>query len=576
MRYKLLSDKSYNLFVPTDIRDIIFYNRDIDDMTKFMCPSKEDLLDPFLLDNMEEGIELLLSHINNEILIIVDSDVDGFTSASMLYNYLKLLFPEIKLKWMVHENKGHGINLDVIPIEEGNIKLIICPDSSSNEYKKHSLLKDSFNIDVLVIDHHEAPYYSEDAVVINNQLSQNYSNKWLSGAGVVFKFCQAVDQKLLESRANFFIDLAALGIVSDMMDVRPMENRYIITEGFKNIQNVFFKELVKKQSYSLGNQSLNAVGVMFYIAPLINAVTRVGTLEERQTMFLAFIEGEKMTSSDKRGAKPDDLETIAEKAARYAANCRNRQKKIVDQIKEDIEKDIEQNDIANQPLLLVKLEHISNRNLTGLVANQLASKYKKPVLLLVDQGDETFLGSGRNHSFSEIGNLKDCLKDTKLFEFAEGHQSAFGAHITEENIDTFMEELNQVFPNIENLEETYIIDFIFDASDFDNSIIKEITKLRSLWGKGFDEPLVMIKSIPVNGNNLTIMGQKSKHLKFEYQGITYIKFHVKQEEIDSLMGKNLQIDVVGRCNTNIWQDTFAYQLVIQDYEITKEEDEFAF
>jgi single-stranded-DNA-specific exonuclease len=573
LKYKLLNDTKYNPF--TDIQEVIFKNRNISNMIEYMSPEESYLHSPFLLDNVEMGIGVLLSHIKNghKIFIVVDSDVDGFTSASIIYNYLKIAFPKVDLEWMVHEEKSHGINLERIPEET---KLIICPDSSSNEYEKHAYLKHQHGIDVLVIDHHDAEKYSENAVIINNQLSEKYPNKWLSGAGVVFKFCQALDSHLDVAYAENFIDLAAMGIIADMMDVRELENRYIITKGLKNIQNPFFKELISKQQYSLGTQALNAVGIMFYISPLINAVTRVGTLEERETMFLAFVEGDKMVISDKRGATEKDKETIAQKASRYATNCRNRQKKLVDEIKEEVELNLDDINTEKYPLLLVKLEEISNKNLTGLVANQLASKYKKPVLLLVDQGDDNFLGSGRNYGYSEITDLKDCLNKTKLFDFAEGHQSAFGAKISLDNIDTFLDQLQEVFPAIENLEDTYLVDFIFRAKDFDTTMIRDITKLRTLWGKGFDEPLITIVDLPVNSSNLTVMGQKSKHLKFEYQDITYVKFHVKQEEIDTFLEKDIMLNIVGRCDVNVWNTNFTYQVIIQDYEITKEESEFAF
>jgi single-stranded-DNA-specific exonuclease len=576
MRYKLINKDEPNLFISSEIRNAIFKNRNVENIIEFMCPNESYLLNPFDLDNMQDGIDLLLSHINNKnkILIIVDSDADGFTSAAILYNYLKMVFEDIELDWVVHADKSHGINLNFIPLDS-NIKLVICPDSSSNEYDKHTYLKER-GIDTLVIDHHEALEYSKNAIVINNKLSSRYNNEWLSGAGVVFKFCQALDKIQQTNYAELFIDLAALGIVADMMDVRTMENRYIITEGLKKIKNPFFKELIKKQSYSLGSQSLNSIGVMFYISPLINAVTRVGTLEERETMFLAFIDGQNIVSSDKRGATEKDQETIAEKATRYAVNCRNRQKKLVDEIKENIKQTTDLTQFTKDPILLIKLDEISNRNITGLVANQLANEYKKPVLLLVDQGEQEFSGSGRNYGLSEIENLKDCLKDTNLFDFAEGHQSAFGAKISEENIDIFISRFQKIFPNVEVADDCYIVDFVFDADDFNVAAIREIARLRELWGKGFDEPLVAIENIPVNSRNLKVMGQKSQHLKFDYKNVTYIKFHVSQEEIDLFKDKDININVVGRCDVNIFRDNFSYQVIIENYEITKEESEFAF
>jgi single-stranded-DNA-specific exonuclease len=572
LKYKLINNEIYNPFSTINVQDIIFKNREVEDKLGFMCPSEQDLLDPFLLDNMQEGIDLLSSHIGDDIFLIVDSDVDGYTSAAIIYNYIKEWFPKVRIKWMVHEDKGHGINLDLIPI---NTKLVICPDSSSNEQGKHKELN-SQGIDILVIDHHDAPFYSKYATVINNQLSNNYNNKFLSGAGVVFKFCQAVDHIRSTYIADKYIDLVALGLIADMMDVRSMENRYIIQEGLKNINNPFFKELIKKQQYSLGNQSINTIGVMFYISPPINAITRVGTLEEKETMFSAFINGDKFVLSDKRGSTEKDRETIAEKAVRYAMNARNRQKKLVDEVKENIEITLEDQDLSDSPLILIKLKDITNRNLTGLVANQLASKYKRPVLLLVDQGDQSFIGSGRNYGYSEIENLKDCLSDTELFDFAEGHQSAFGAKITEENMDTFIEQLKKFFPEDIEPHDVYSVDFIFQAKDFNINHIRDIAKLRTLWGKGFDEPLIAIEQIPIDGDNLSIMGKNQSHIKFIHNDISYVMFHLSSEEIEKFKNKKLIINIIGRCDVNIWQNNFTYQVIVQNYQIIDEESEFAF
>jgi single-stranded-DNA-specific exonuclease len=574
LRYKLLSDIHHNPFDPKSIHSIIFQNREIEDPVHFMIPSKKDLLDPFLLDNIQDGITLLMKHLeeDNHIFIIVDSDVDGYTSAAILYNYIKRLFPQAKIQWMVHEAKEHGINIDLIP---KNTKLLICPDSSSNEYEKHAILKEN-HIDVLVIDHHDAPYTSPNAIVINNHLSKNYENKWLSGAGVVFKFCEAIDILYKSNMSHDYLDLAALGIIADMMDVRTMENRYIIQEGLRNINNPFFKALIERQKYSLGSQSINAVSIMFYISPPINAVTRVGTMEEKETLFSAFIKGEQIVLSDKRGSTAKDRETIADKAVRYCLNAKNRQKKIVDEIKENVEANLIKEDLTTLPLLLIKLNAITNRNLTGLVANQLANKYKRPVLLLVDQGNNSYLGSGRNYGYSEIHNLKDCLQDTNLFDFAEGHQSAFGAKIDTDNMETFTEQLRKIFPNVEGLDDTYIVDFIFNADDFKKEHIREIVKLSPLWGKGFDEPLIVVKNIPVDGSNLKIMGKRESHLKFEYNDITFVKFHVAAEEINQFRNNKITINVIGRCNINIWQDSFTYQVLIQDYNIIDKKSEFVF
>ena len=108
---------------------------------------------------------------------------------------------------------------------------------------KNKVLKDK-GIDVLVIDHHEAEDgYSQNAVVINNQLSENYPNKQLSGVGMVYKFCKALDGILGLDFADSYLDLVALGNISDMVSMKSEETRYFVKKGLNNVVNPFLKAL---------------------------------------------------------------------------------------------------------------------------------------------------------------------------------------------------------------------------------------------------------------------------------------------------------------------------------------------
>jgi single-stranded-DNA-specific exonuclease len=113
---------------------------------------------------------MLISHIsqNDKVLIQIDSDCDGFTSAALLINYLNCLFPGFvrnNILYRIHTGKQHGILPETIPED---VKLVIAPDSSSNDFEEHEYLKTQLGVDVLVIDHHEADKVSEYACVINN------------------------------------------------------------------------------------------------------------------------------------------------------------------------------------------------------------------------------------------------------------------------------------------------------------------------------------------------------------------------------------------------------------------------
>ena len=173
------------------------------------------------------------------------------TSSAVLINYLNILFPnfvQTMVYYRIHEGKEHGILFETVPAD---VKLVIAPDSSSSDYDVHKKLHD-MGIDVLVLDHHDADKVSEYACVINNQLC-NYPNKSLSGVGVVYKFCEYLDSLLGNHYADTFLDLVACGIIADVMELKNLETRYIITEGLKNIHNGFLKGMVERQAFKLGS-----------------------------------------------------------------------------------------------------------------------------------------------------------------------------------------------------------------------------------------------------------------------------------------------------------------------------------
>ena len=330
---------------------------------------------------MMEGAKLLASHIanNNLIMLQIDSDCDGDTSAAALLNYLYCLFPtyvQNQIIYRFHTGKEHGIIEETVP--EG-VKLVIAPDSSSNDYEVHKKLKER-GIDVLVIDHHEAEKVSENAVIINNQLC-NYPTKSLSGVGMVYKFCQYFDSIMNTDYADYILDLVALGMIADMMDMRDFETRHLITRGLEDIHNPFFAGMIEKNAYSLGSD-LTPMGVAFYVAPYVNATIRMGSLEEKKIMFESMLDFKayKEIPSTKRGCK-GQMEKLVEQAVRNCTNIKNRQTKARDAGVEIIENLIKTNNLLDNKILMVRIPKTAHieKNLTGLIANQLMAKYQRPV-----------------------------------------------------------------------------------------------------------------------------------------------------------------------------------------------------
>ena len=558
----------------------------------YINTTDEDILPPGLIANIREGAQMLIKHDsqNDKVLIQIDSDCDGYTSAATLINYLNCLFPgfvQNNVLYRIHTGKQHGIIPTSIPKD---VKLVIAPDSSSNDYEEHKELFEK-GIDVLVIDHHEADAVSEYACVINNQLC-DYPTKSLSGVGMVYKFCSYIDELLNADYADQFLDLVALGRGADMMDLRDFETRHLITQGLSQIRNPYFKAMVAKQEYSLKNE-VTPFGVAFYIAPYVNATIRMGTQDEKLMLFESMLDyrGYELIPSTKRGCK-GQTETRVEQACRNCTNIKNRQTKARDAALETIEHIIEEKNLLENKILAIKLDSFSaDKNLTGLIANQLMAKYQRPVLLLnktVEEikcfgtkGEEITLldvsweGSGRGYDKSKFDNLREFLKESGLVMYAEGHANALGVGIKDLNFDTFVNYSNRALAEFD-FTPCYKVDFIFQGADFKGNDILEIAELKSLWGQGVEEPLVALENINLHAGNVELMSaNKSPTLKITLpNGTSLIKFKSSKEEFETFNSKSgcITINVVGKCERNIWNGIAKPQIIIEDYEIVGEQE----
>lgn len=394
----------------------------------FFRPNAGNLLNPNLLDNIGDAAKLFLEHIKkgSRIYVVVDPDVDGYTSSAVLINYmnevLKPLFPDFTVEYHIPEGKAHGLAtiIDIFTETDNRIcDLIILPDSSSNDYAEHKTLK-SLGYDTIVLDHHLSPSYSEDAIVVNNQLSEVYENKELSGVGVVYKFLKVCDDYLKIAAADQYLDLVALGQVSDMMSMMTLENRYICDYGLSHVNNKLFRMFIEKQEYSLGSEPLNQIGVAMYITPLINALIRVGTQVQKEDLFKAFVDSDEIVPSTKRGEK-GLTETIGTQTVRNCVNARvkqNREKaKALDFLSIQISNDC----LDDNKILILNADELDISNsLTGLCAMGVAANYKKPTMLGRSCGDGYFRGSIRCQDGTELKDFRQFLLDSKYMEYVEG------------------------------------------------------------------------------------------------------------------------------------------------------------
>lgn len=561
----------------------VLTNRGIkfEDIDHYLNVSESDNLSPLLLKNIESAAKMIFNQLSKDsfhIHVQVDSDCDGYTSAALLLNYIHAVFPSAisHISYSFHDGKIHGINPELIPPET---TLVIAPDSSSNDYDIHKALHDK-GIEVLVLDHHQAEKISEYACIVNNQLC-DYPTKSLSGVGVVYKLCQFIDSLLPadQQKADQFLDIVAIGLVGDMMDLRDFETHYLVQTGLNQIQNPFIKGMAEKNHYQLGDHP-TPIGVAFYIVPLINSITRVGTMAEKTLLFESMLNWKAfdLVPSTKRGCSGQQ-ETRLEQSLRTCTNVKNRQTRNQDAAVEQVKAIIEDNKLLDHKILLIKLEHPSfDRGITGLIANKLMAEYQRPVALLVEveeDGKIAWSGSARGYEKSKLNDFRGFCRDSGLVYLAEGHPNAFGFGILDENFDAFLEYADNALKDIE-FSPSYKVDFIHSVNNFNPKEILELGSMKNLWGQNVDEPLIAVENVAVTKDMITLMARdRNPTLKIQLpNGVTCIKFKSSEEELDSLFSENgcVTINLVGKAEVNKYFNSVTPQLIIQNYEIINRQE----
>lgn len=538
---------------------------------------------------MEEGYRLYKKHLENgsKIRLYVDCDVDGFTSAAVFIKYFNTLlkdkYPNVSFTYHIPEGKEHGLRSVMDELTHEKIcDLIILPDSSSNDYLEHAILS-KLGYDILVLDHHEADKYSENAIVINNQLSEDYPNKAASGVGIVYKFLQFFDAMEGYDHADYYLDLVALGEISDMMNMQTPENRYICEVGLSSITNVLFQSIIKKQCYSMfgiyetafsnkyyTSGEVNQIKVAFYVTPLINALIRVGTQSDKEMLFRGFIEGAEVIPSTKRGAK-GEFETVAEQVTRNCVNARARQNKEKDKAIELLDIQIMNDCLDENKILILNADDLNvSTNLTGLIAMGISAKYKKPTLLGRISPDGYLKGSIRGREESELKDFKSFLKDSDYMDFVEGHANAAGFSLKNNNVSKLYDYANEKLKDVNFNEGYYDADFIISGNYSDiTNLVMDLGSNTSLWGQQNKEPVIIIENITIPKNQIQYIGSKKDTIKFVFNGMTYMIFKAQDiiDEINVFDNDILNITCAGRANINKWGGRIVPQIYVDEIEL---------
>ena len=446
-------------------------------------------------------------------------------------------------------------------------KLFIIPDAGTNDIEQLNKLVDS-GIDCICLDHHEKENSDIEckAIIINNQISDEYTDKAFSGVGISYEFARALDDTFVCDLANKYLDLVAFGNISDVMSIKNCQTRYYIEQGMKHINNKFLKALDKAQQFSTKGE-INIHNISWYWTPIVNSMIRIGSYEDRDLLFRAFIETDEVFPYKKRGSTETIDEDIYTCAARLCKNTKSKQDKMRDSLCEELKEQVNPED-----KVAVLIATDADAGIVGLSTMRLAEWASKPCIVLREYEDGVLGGSARNYNHSPIKDFKEIVSSVELFNFAQGHSNAFGCEITSNKLEAAREALNKALENYE-YDDTIYCDFILDADDLDYSFIKAIDDSKWLYGTELDEPIIAVEGIDISLEDCMVMGKNSDTVAFMYGGIKYCKFKCSEDDELLMFAKGLSdkyatLNVVGKCSINEYKGNYTSQVIINDYEFT--------
>lgn len=572
MKYKLIGNNDKKNLI-----EQVLLNRGIKNPEEYLSLDSTCINDYDSLDNMEEAIDCFATHFERGdlIAILVDSDPDGFSSAAMLYSYIKMLREDYPVRYILHNNnKAHGLAKmkdGDFNIPEGT-KLFIVPDAGTNDSEQFNKIIES-GIDCICLDHHEAEIVakSNKAIIVNNQISKSYTDKDFSGAGIVMEFLRALDDYYICDYADKFLDLCAFANISDVMDIRNSQTRYYIEEGIKNVRNKFLIALAKAQEFSTKGVT-NIHTISWYWTPILNSMIRIGEIEDRDLVFRAFIETDEVFPYKKRGSDIEVDEDIYTRAARLCKNIKAKQDKMRDALYNDLKEEINPED-----KVIVLLSNDADSGIVGLSCMKLCDFAKKPTIVLQEYEDGVLGGSARNYDGSPVKDFKELVNSVGLFNFAQGHSGAFGVNIDKDKLEDARIALNEALEHVEYDDAIYV-DFIFNQYDLDADFFQTLDKNQWVWGHGVSEPLVAVEDVVVSTDEIAIMGKDKNSISFFADGVKYCKFKLSPDDellqlANEAIGEEIKLNVVGECSINDYGGKRVAQMIIDDYEVVdKSED----
>ena len=468
---------------------------------RFFRPMLNELIDPFLMNDMDVAVDRLNDAMGRKerIMVYGDYDVDGCTAVALVYKFLQQFYSNIDYYIPNREEEGYGVSRKGIEYAaETGVKLIIVLDCGIKAIDEIAYAK-SLGVDFIICDHHVPDEVMPPAVAILNPKREDstYPFKHLCGCGVGFKFMQAFAKNngIPFSRLIPLLDFCAVSIAADLVPVEG-ENRTLAFHGLKQLNqspSIGLKSII--EICGLSNRELTMSDIVFKIGPRINASGRM--MNGREAVDL-------LVERDLQRAL-----TVATRINEYNEQRKDVDKEMTKEANEIVERLESQQHLQS----IVLYDEGWKKGVVGIVASRLTELYFRPTVVLTII-DGMASGSARSVAGFDVYDAVKSCRD--LLENFGGHTYAVGLTLRRENIPEFRRRFQEYVDNHilpEQTQQTLDIDMELDFQQINKRLLNELKRLAP-HGPGNSKPLFITRNVFDYGTS-KVVGRHQEHIKLE-------------------------------------------------------------
>ncbi len=468
---------------------------------RFFRPMLNELIDPFLMNDMDVAVDRLNDAMGRKerIMVYGDYDVDGCTAVALVYKFLQQFYSNIEYYIPDRYDEGYGVSKKGIDLAaEHGVKLIIVLDCGIKAIEEIAYAK-QLGVDFIICDHHVPDEVMPPAVAILNPKREDstYPFKHLCGCGVGFKFMQAFAKNngIPFSRLIPLLDFCAVSIAADIVPVEG-ENRTLAFHGLKQLNqnpSIGLKAII--EICGLTGRELTMSDIVFKIGPRINASGRMQNGTEAVDLLV----------------EKDFSRALAE--ANHVNEYNDQRRDIDKQMTEEANEIVARLESQQHMQSIVLYDENWKKGVVGIVASRLTEMYFRPtVVLTVIDGLAT--GSARSVAGFDIYDAIKSCRDL-LLNFG-GHTYAVGLSMKQENIQEFRRRFQEYVSSHILPEQTQAILDIDEEVDFRDINKKMLNDLKKFapHGPNNPKPLFCTRNVYDYGTS-KVVGRNQEHIKLE-------------------------------------------------------------